>query len=340
MKFRTEIEIEEPAVKISYKDKILSVGSCFAENIADGLSSHFLNVLGNPFGVLYNPAAILNMFLLAKEKKELKRNDLIFHGGQWHSFYHNSEFSDDDVNVCLQNVNNSIFELNKFLRNVDSVILTLGTSFVYEHIESKLIVSNCHKIPQKFFSRRMLQIEESYSFIKQIIEIIRIFNKNAKIILTVSPVRHIKDGLHGNQLSKAYLLIAVDNLVQENERVLYFPSYEIVNDDLRDYRFYAEDLVHPNEAAVKYIREIFSEYFFDEETKEFYRDTNTLAKALQHRAVNPRSVKYKEFLNFSLKLVEQMKTKYPQTNFNKAEEYFRARLNEFKKGKTFKLRND
>ncbi len=330
MKFRTEIEITTPKSRISYKDVILSVGSCFAENIYSKLHELFFNIKCNPFGTLYNSASVLKMFRLAESGKELTKDDLIFYDGEWHSFYHNSEFSDENPEVCLSKINSSIFELNKLLSDLDTVIITFGTSYVYEHIERKMIVSNCHKIPQKYFRRKFLSVEENAFYINRIIEIVEKFNPEAKIILTVSPVRHVKDGLHNNQLSKASLLLALEKVLGENEKAMYFPSYEILNDDLRDYRFYAADLTHPNEVAINYIYEKFSQNFFDRETFEFTRKAENLAKALKHRAINPESRKYKEFLAFTSRLLEKMKKEFPEVNFSEAENILERKIGEVK----------
>ncbi len=330
MKFRTEIKIDAQPGVISYNDKILSAGSCFAENIVRDLEDHYFNVLGNPFGVLYNPASLLNMFELGEKGKSLKKDNLIFYDDEWHSFYHNNKFSNENAELALIGINDSITELNKFLNEVSVVIITLGTSYVYKHIERNMIVSNCHKIPQKYFTRHLLTVEENYFYLQKILSVIKKFNSKAKIVLTVSPVRHIKDGLHGNQLSKARLLLAVEKLVEEKENVFYFPSYEIMNDDLRDYRFYNEDLVHPNNIAVKYITEKFVATFFDEETKRFYGETEELRNALQHKFLKSSSTKREKFLQKYVELTKQLSAKYPSVDFSNAANYFKKQLEELK----------
>jgi hypothetical protein len=330
MKFRTEISLPSYPFHISFEESILSAGSCFAVNIAEELKKRFFNVMFNPFGTLYNTASVLNMFELAKSKSQLQKEDLIFHNGEWHSFYHNSEFSHFHPEIALEKINFSIIKLNEFLQKNDVVILTYGTSYVYIHKARNLIVSNCHKIPQEDFSRKLLSTEENFYYMQKTIEIIKSFNPKVKIIISVSPVRHLKDGLHANQISKAHLLLAVEKATKEIENCFYFPSYEIVLDDLRDYRFFSSDLAHPNEFAIAYIWEKFAQAFFESKTLEYIKEAEKVRSALEHRPINLDSPSYKNFLNGLARQIEKIKIKYPAVNFDEAERILREKLNALK----------
>ncbi|MEN8191754.1 MAG: GSCFA domain-containing protein, partial [Bacteroidota bacterium] len=258
MKFRTEINIDKSDRLIDHDQNILTIGSCFAKNIGEYFKSYRFSVVCNPFGVLYNPISIYNSLKLIHSKKKFKKNDLVEHQGEWHSFYHNSDFSHHDQNMCLEKINNGIISTHDFLKSTDHLIITFGTAFVYRYIKNDMIVSNCHKIPAKEFERYRLSLDETKKTIESIVSFVNSISENISIIFTVSPVRHWKDGAVENQLSKSTLLIAVDEIVKENKNCEYFPSYEIVMDDLRDYRFYDTDLLHPNKFATDYIWDKFS----------------------------------------------------------------------------------
>lgn len=322
MKFRTEITIEESKSKIGYNNKILTIGSCFAQNIGEYFERYRFNILCNPFGILYNPVSVYNSIKHAVEKTEFTKADLVENQGEWHSFYYHSDFSHHDQNICLDNLNKSTNATNKFLRNADMIIITYGTSYVYKHREENIIVSNCHKLPQSEFELYRLSFESTTKAIRQTIELLRSVNKNIKIVFTVSPVRHWKDGAINNQLSKSNLLLAINSLSCENKDCLYFPSYEIVMDDLRDYRFYAEDLLHPNQIATDYIWKKFSDSIIFEEDKSIMKDIAQIVKAREHKVRNPHSQKHQEFLTSQIKKISELKKKHPHIDLENDKEYF------------------
>ncbi len=314
MKFRTEISIPASPLKIEHEDKILTLGSCFAENIGEKFSYYLFNVFPNPFGVLYNPVSIYNSLELALSGREFAGNDLFFDKEEWHSFYHHSDFSHHEPEECLKKINSRSKEVREFIKQAEWIIITLGTSFVYRHKEREQIVSNCHRIPADRFERMLLSPDESEGYLNKTISLLRKENKNIKIILTVSPVRHIKDGFAENQLSKSSLVVAVHNSVKRNENVLYFPSYEIVMDDLRDYRFYERDLLHPDAFAVEYIWEKFGEAFLSGRCREVMSDIEPYASGIRHRINNTESPNSKKFIESLESKKESLIERYPYLN--------------------------
>ena len=258
MKLQTIVDIKPSEWKIGYEDKILMIGSCFSDEIGEQMAQRYLHVTCNPFGTLYNPLSIAQALQMTQVP------ELVEHEGLWHSMAHHGSFSRATKEETEQAVRDSIETMQKALQEATVVIVTFGTAWVYELVESRkkkverpYIVGNCHKLPENVFTRRRLTVEEIVAAWKPILD--RYNDK--KWLFTVSPIRHIKDGLHENQISKATLLLAVDQLGY------YFPSYEIMQDELRDYRFYADDLVHPSSMAVNYIWERFVDTFCTSQTK-------------------------------------------------------------------------
>ncbi len=306
--FRTEIDIPKYDFYINHKTAVLLIGSCFSDNIGEYLQKYKFNVTTNPFGVLYNPASIFNTLNLAAQNKKFTESDLIFDQDEYHSFYHHSSFSNNSLDVVLDNINKTNEYINKLLPTLDLAIITYGTSIVYQYKETMSIVSNCHKIASNKFNKFMLSVEEIDNYIKKTIELLKSFNPNIKIIFTVSPVRHIKNGAIDNNLSKAKLFVAINNNLGNN--IYYFPSYEIVNDDLRDYRFYKRDLIHPNELAIEYIWDKFANAFFDDETKQLNKEIEYIVNALSHKPRNPQSEKHKAFIQTVTNKIKQIQEKY------------------------------
>ena len=316
MKFRTEINIKPYGFKINYKDKITTFGSCFADNIADKFLYYKFNVLKNPFGVLYNPVSIANALQIIFNNKTFVENDLIFHNGLYHSFYHHGSFSDINPEYVLTKINSVTEQTREALKSSSLVILTFGTAFVYKHKKQNIIVSNCHKIPQAEFERFRLSVEGVVKEIVRSLKYLKLLSENVRVLLTVSPVRHWKDGAIENQRSKATLILAIDKVLRECENVYYFPSYELVLDDLRDYRFFEKDLLHPNSFAVEYIWEKFTDTFFDEETKMLIPKIEKIVKGLNHKPFNKDNPQYQKFVENLNKEIKLLKSQYPELNFD------------------------
>lgn len=274
------------------------VGSCFSENIGDILTQLQFNTLVNPYGILYNPYSIETMFKEIHEEKEYKADDLVYYNDKWLSFNHHGVFSDFDISQSLIKINSSIIESYDFLCNADYVFVTLGTSIVYFNVDNDFPVGNCHKFPSEQFYQRRLSVEETVASLQRIIKYIRDLNEDTKIIFTVSPIRHWKNGAIENQRSKSTLIIAVDEICSSQENTYYFPAYEIMMDDLRDYRFYKEDMLHPNNVAINYIWNKFKENYIDISAYELMKEIEKLNKALQHKIDNTEGVEYMKFQEY------------------------------------------
>ena len=322
MQFRTEIKFDSPSFVINHHDKILSIGSCFAENIGRKLDEYKFNILSNPFGVLYNPASISNSIELAIQNKELSNDDFVFNQSEWHSFLHHSDFSSEDKNKLITETNSSFRKCHDFLLNVDIVIVTFGTANVYRYKKSGRVVSNCHKIPQSEFIQNLLTIDDVANYCNSIIENIISVQPQTKFIFSVSPVRHVKDGFIKNSRSKATLILGIDKAINNSPNCFYFPSFEIFIDDLRDYRFYKEDLVHPNDFAIEYVWNIFKEKMLSQKCKVILDEINPVVQAAKHRIRNPKSLESQKFIKQMLNKIQSLKNKFPYINFEREEKTF------------------
>jgi hypothetical protein len=309
--FRTELKIEKSKDKFGYNSKAIMLGSCFADNIGERLTSYKFDVNSNPFGVLYNPISVGNSIRILIDQKEFSEADLNFANDKWFSFSHHSRFSNTDENECLQGINTEIQKSSLDLANSDVLYITFGTAWVFEWIETGDIVSNCHKLPAKDFHRYRLDVEEIVKFYKSLIISLAVFNPDLKIVFTVSPIRHWKDGAQGNQLSKATLLLAIEQLVELFEQVSYFPAYEIVMDELRDYRFYAEDMLHLNSTAVNYIWGRFQDTYMENQTLEVMKKIEKIVSASKHRPFNPDTISHQSFITNTLADIERLQHQYP-----------------------------
>jgi hypothetical protein len=278
MKFRTEIPIPKYPFHIGYEHNSMFMGSCFSDHIGSFFENNGFPVLSNPFGVLFNPASITNAIKMAINPDLFDELYYSFFDDRWISFAHHGKFSNPDKSLFLETIDNQLQVANAFLKKTNFIFITFGTSYCYLHKEKNIIVSNCHKIPAPEFEKVRLDIEEIVRGFDFLFDWIKNNNPQMKVIFTVSPVRHLGDGFHENQMSKSILHLAVDKMI-DNQTVFYFPSYEIMQDDLRDYRFYARDLCHPGDNAIEYIEEIFACSFFSEETKiklNFFEKDNKL----------------------------------------------------------------
>ena len=326
MKFRTEINLDKSKHPIDHDKKIVTIGSCFAQNIGEYFKHFRFNVMCNPFGVLYNPISIFNSFNLTLDKETFSQDDLIEANGEWHSFYHHSDFSHHDHKICLEKINSGIKAAFDFLSKTDVVIITYGTAYVYRHIEQNIVVSNCHKIPTNEFEHYRLSLDETKKAIEQTINLLKAANKNIRIIFTVSPVRHWKDGAVNNQLSKSTLLLAVDEIIKSNKNCEYFPSYEIVMDDLRDYRFFDSDLLHPNRIATDYIWEKFSSTMLSDNCLSTMNEVEKIVKSREHRVRNVKSENHQTFIKANIEKIKTLRKKHPHLNLSEDESYFRKHL--------------
>ncbi|MFP9100040.1 GSCFA domain-containing protein [Flavobacterium sp. RHBU_24] len=318
MQFTTQIPLQQGNPAIDYNSHIVSLGSCFAVNIGQKLDYFKFRNVTNPFGILFHPLAIEKIIGFAVNGYTFTGADIFFHNERWHSFDAHSDLSHADKDVLLQNLNNATALLGIQLKQVSHIIITLGTSWVYRFTESNALVANCHKVAQKEFTKELLSIDVIAQSLQNICSLVGSINPSAKIIFTVSPVRHIKDGFTENQLSKANLVSALHSALQVpplGVRGLYFPSYEIMMDELRDYRFYAEDMIHPNQVAIDYIWQQFTSAWISEEAQHTMKLADTIQKSLQHRPFNPESESHKKFTaNLGTKIA-MLQQQHPHIQF-------------------------
>ena len=329
MNFRTKVDIPTSDNKIDYSNKILFLGSCFADAIGEKLKEKKFHSIINPFGVLYNPASIADALKIIINKKIFTVDNLHFANERWFSFHHHSDFSHTDKKQCLETINKNIEQSHLFLKKASHLFITLGTAWVFRRNENGKIVSNCHKLPAKEFTRERLSVDEAATKLQEALTLLRKLNPEVMVCFTVSPIRHWKDTAHGNQLSKATLLLAIDKLRSQQEQIGYFPSYEIVMDELRDYRFYASDMIHISPVAVDYIFERFSHAYFSEKTIQQSKEVEKVVRAMQHRAFNPHSEAYTKFCAANLKAIQRILQDLPSTDFSLELDHFSKELKKY-----------
>ncbi len=316
MQFTTKIPIQKSSFPIDYDSKILLLGSCFAENMGEKFDYFKFQTTINPFGIIFNSVSIEKLIRRSIEKRKFTENDIFFHNDLWHCFEVHSELSNSDKDAFLESLNDLIRSTNKHLSDSTHIIITLGTSWVYRNIESNEIVANCHKVPQKQFTKELLSIHQTEESLQSIISLIHSVNPNCNFIFTVSPVRHIKDGFTENTLSKAHLIAAIHKTIDHHPSpITYFPSYEIMMDELRDYRFYAEDMLHPNQTAIDYIWIQFFENYISESVFGLMNEICSIQKGLQHRPFNPNTENHQKFLNQLDLKIKAIKNQYPFIKF-------------------------
>jgi len=314
--FFTSINIPQPDFRIDYQSKLYFTGSCFSENIGLRFKQLKFPVCVNPFGVQYNPFSITNSLHKLLDKDCYYEEDLNFENELWFSFSHYTLFSDPDQQKCLDKINSSFSAAKNFISEADIIVITLGTSWAYLLKDTDQIVSNCHKLPAKRFNRTSLSTGQSVSELSTVIKRIKGINPQARFIFTVSPIRHWKDGAIENQRSKAELLLTIAQLEKELNDVYYFPAYEIMMDELRDYRFYASDMLHPSDQAIDYIWKRFTDTYFTEETVKATAEIEQLINSLNHRPIHTSTNNYKKFI-FSIRTkLESLLKKYPNLDFS------------------------
>jgi len=318
MQFRTQIPISKSNNPIDYNSKVLSIGSCFAENMAEKFDYFKFQNETNPFGIIFNPVSIEKLFDRISKQEMFGEKDVFFHNERWHSYDVHSDLSNSDRQELLESLNKAITETHKQIKEATHIIITFGTSWIYRNLEKDEIVANCHKVPQKQFSKELLSAEVIQKSIQNTIEAIQTLNPNVNFIFTISPVRHIKDGFVENQLSKSHLFTALHGILKSeiyNLKLEYFPSYEIMMDELRDYRFYNEDMLHPNQIAIDYIWKLFSENYIAENDFSTMKEVDEIQKSLRHRSFNPESDQHQKFLSKLQQKIEALGEKQPHIKF-------------------------
>lgn len=320
MKFRTSVPILGQEPKIDHTSKILLLGSCFVENIGEKLDYYQFQNLRNPFGIFYHPEALENFVKKVSEDYLYEEKDIFFHNEQWHCFDAHSCLNTETKEELLLRLNEGLQKTRLFLESATHIVLTLGTSWYYKEVKNAITVANCHKLPQKDFDKKLFSVNEIEIILKRLLEGLLTINKKLKVIFTVSPVRHLKDGFVENQVSKAHLISAIHALLSSEtvihrENCTYFPAYEIMMDELRDYRFYENDMIHPGALAIDYIWEKFTEGWIAGNAKELFHSIEVINKGLAHRAFNKNSEKHQLFLMDLQKKIEKLSQKIPINNF-------------------------
>ena len=315
MDFRTKIEITRQEPQINHMTKMMLFGSCFSENIGGKLKDYKFDVDVNPFGILYNPLSILSNIERLIEKRNFEDDDIVEHNGIYQSFMHHGDFSDVNKSLCLSKIRTSFDKACEAVMKTDVFLFTFGTAYIFRLKETNEVVANCHKFPAATFERERLTVEQIVDKWSGLIDKLLENNPNVRMIFTVSPIRHWKDGAHENNVSKAILHLAIDNLkLKYPKSVIYFPAYEIVMDELRDYRFYANDMMHPSAVAVEYIWERFGDAFLSEQTIGIGNEWRRIRQAMEHRPINPNSESHRAFLKQTLSKLIEYDNKYPFIN--------------------------
>jgi hypothetical protein len=317
MQFRTQISIPKSDFPIGYDSMVVSLGSCFAVNMAEKLEYLKFQNAVNPFGILFHPIAIENFLDFAVNGKRLSEKDAFFHQERWHSFATHSDLSNSNKAIFLQKANAAIDATQNQITTATHIIITYGTAWVYREKTSVNVVANCHKLPQQQFDKEILSVESIFNSIQNTIALIQKINPTAQIIFTVSPVRHFKDGFPENQWSKSNLISALQSAIkgQASSNLTYFPSYEIMMDELRDYRFYAEDMMHPSQIAIDYIWKRFTDTTISEAAQVVMEKIATIQKGRAHRPFNEDSESHQKFLAKLGDSITDLQQQFPHMNF-------------------------
>ena len=332
MDFMLDIDIKEPDKKINYQDPLLIIGSCFTEHIGNYLKDLKFDILQNPNGILFDPHSVSSNIISYIQPKIYNNTDLFYLNELWQSWQHHSIFSKTDKQEALDCINRSQNQAHSFLKKTKWIIITLGSSFSYclnnsapqsAYLnEANSGVANCHRAPAQWFNKHLMTIEEINSVLDSCVHQLFQFNNELKIIFTISPVRHIRDGVIENNRSKARLIEAIHHLVNKFDRLYYFPAYELVIDVLRDYRFYDVDMVHPNYQATEFVLENFVKHFLDKEAQHIMKEVKKIISAKNHKAFQPTTKVHQAFLNDHLQKSLLLKSKYPFLNLDAEVGYF------------------
>jgi len=332
MQFQLTLNPVPLADAITYRERLLLVGSCFTEHIGDSLSEWKFRTLQNPHGILFGPDAICDALDDIIRVRSYTESDLFYWQECWHSWHHHSRFSATDPAVSLSKINRSIGEAHDFLKQTDWLILTLGSAFTYRLTEAAELggmqvgesVANCHRAPSSWFTKEMMPTDQILTRLQDTIQDLTQLNPNLKLIFTISPVRHIRDGAVENNRSKARLIQVVQSITEDLNNAFYFPAYEYVIDVLRDYRYYDIDLVHPNYAATQFVMDRFADYAFDAQTRSLMDEIKSLRVARKHRPQHPDTQAHRQFLSVQYQKALELQKRLPELDFSDELGYFSA----------------
>lgn len=323
--FRTIIPIKK-TWDLTHADRILTMGSCFADRMSDVLMQSGFRVEHNPFGVLYNPMSVVKALETLWYNIPFRDEDVFEYQGCYASFMHHTSFSGRDKDEVLKRIRMRTTQASQALHQADCLMITFGTSWVYALAETGKIVANCHKLPDYHFVRRRLDVAEIVEYYSEFLEVVFREKPDLKILMTVSPIRHFKDGAHENTLSKAVLHLAIEELCLRFPQIVYFPAYELLCDDLRDYRFYDEDMLHPNSQALRYIWDAFSQFAFDKNTKDLIHQLQQIHKAMQHKPLRSGDEAYVRFAQKNLAAIAMLQLAHPELDLAEEQDFFKRIL--------------
>lgn len=316
MDFRTKVPIQDGAPKLEHAGGVFLIGSCFVENIGAKLEWFKFKNLQNPTGIIFHPSPIRRFFQRLSNNEEFREKDVFEFNGNWQSLEAHSDMRRESHEECISGLNSALKQSREFIQNASHVIISLGTAWGYIYEGKDNIAANCHKIPQKKFIKELSSVTEIINDLEVIDHSVSQLNKNARIIFTISPVRHLKDGFTENQLSKAHLISALHEFTENSRSSCYFPSYEIMMDELRDYRFYAKDMLHPSKLAVDYIWELFSNNWMSKSSLSLNSEIDKIQKSLAHSPREENSDSHRKFLTRLQVKIEEIQKKYPEITFS------------------------
>ncbi|HAX92396.1 MAG TPA: GSCFA domain protein [Bacteroidales bacterium] len=328
MEFRTTFKIDPSVSKISYRTPVMFIGSCFAAAVGSRMQAGNMPVMINPAGTVYNPVSVSNTINSFISPARHDPESLFRHGSRWISFDHYTDFSSDDPQKVIERINRREEESRLFISDARFLFITFGTARVSRWKKSGRIVSNCHKIPASYFSHELLTPDEIASLWSGLLDNLKASFPELKVVFTISPVRHWKDGAHGNQVSKSVLFLAVEKLLCHPAAPAYFPAYELVMDDLRDYRFYGADMLHLSDTAVDYIWEAFTRCYFDDSSRTLWHEVEGISKAVSHRILTDDRNEIWKFAEGMLEKIAQVKSRFPSVSLDRETNYFRGLLSE------------
>ena len=323
MDLRTTFEIKESGDKITYDHPVLFIGSCFAGGIGRQMMDGKMPVMVNPSGTVYNPVSVANTIDTITDGRKYAKDDLYNYNGIWLSFNHYTDFSSDNPEVTVDRINMAADRARKFLSAARFLFVTFGTARVYRWNKTGRIVSNCHKLPAPEFTNELLTVNSVVSLWEAELQKLGNLFPDLKVVFTISPVRHWKDGAHGNQISISVLMLAVEELLKHPSGPSYFPAYELIMDDLRDYRFYEEDMLHPSSLAIKYVWEKFSGCYLDSRSAELRNEIIKITRASGHRLTSQVESKRKEFAVAMLQRIRAIENKMATIDLSEEKLYFK-----------------
>ncbi len=331
IKFKLSLTAKPAENAIAYPDKIMLIGSCFTENIGTKLQYHLFETVQNPHGILFNPVSVQNALMDYIQGKIYTKEDLFFLNDVWNSWHHHSRFSGITQEEALQKINDSISEAHDFLKKANHLVITLGSAWLYTLNEQAgnnqgMVVANNHKAPANWFAKKLLTPAELLLRLKDIQKALKAFNPHLNIIYTISPVRHLREGLVENNRSKAVLIQTVHDLVETEPGCTYFPAYEYIIDDLRDYRFYAEDLVHPNYLATQYVWERLVETYMNAATQALMKQVVEIQLAINHKPFFEGASEHQKFLLSCLEKTQQLAVQFPHLPLEKHLQFFKSHI--------------